>query len=505
MRNNFDNKEIKKVVDSVAREKGISKEIIVEALENAIVKSAKLKFGNDQDIRAKISNDGSVFLAVYTEIVENEEDIINDVQQITYDEIKAEFPDKNVGDYIIDELPAIEYGRVTSQIAKQVLIQKIREGERIAEYEEYKDKIGEIVLGTVKRVEYNDVILEVGNFDLIIKRSELIAREKFKRGDRVRAYVYDVKKEVKGPQVMLSRTHPGFLKALFKQEVPEIYEGVIEIKSVSRDPGSRAKMIVKSADSGIDPVGSCVGLRGVRVQAVVSELQGEKIDIIEWSDDPEELIRKCMAPSAVERCKIKESENKIEVVISEDQLSLAIGRRGQNVRLVSMLLGYDIDVITESQERERREKEFAFRIEQFMEVLGISNQIAKNFFMSGFETIEEISQSDFEEVSEYFTIDEAEFNAIFEKASKHVRDELEKTQNILKDEGIDEDLREFLGENEEALATLVENDVKTIENLADLSSYELVDILGIHGITEKEAEEFIMVAREYAGWFDDEE
>jgi N utilization substance protein A len=361
--------ELLQIADAVAREKTIDRKIVINAMEDAIQKAAKSRYGAETDVRAEIDpKTGETRLQRLLEVVEVPENLAT---QITLEDARLRHPAAQVGDTIADPLPPLEYGRIAAQSAKQVIMQKVREAERDRQYEDYKDRIGEIVNGTVKRVEYGNVIVDLGRGEAIIRRDELIPRESFRYGDRVRAYVYDVRREPRGPQIFMSRTHPQFMAKLFTMEVPEIYDGIITIKSVARDPGSRAKIAVVSRDSSIDPVGACVGMRGSRVQAVVGELQGERIDIIPWSPDAATFIVNSLQPAEVAKVVLDEEAERIEVVVGEDQLSLAIGRRGQNVRLASQLTGWDIDIMTEDEESERRQKEFAERTQLFVSALDV--------------------------------------------------------------------------------------------------------------------------------------
>ena len=348
------------VADTVAREKGIDREEVLEAMEQAIQKAGRSKYGHEHDIRAEIDRkSGEIRLARYVEVAE---EIENELTQTTLEEARQRKEDAEIGEFLVDPLPPIDFGRIAAQTAKQVIVQKVREAERKRQFAEFKDRMGEVVNGMVKRVEFGNVIVDLGGrAEGIIRRDECIPREHFSNGDRVRSYIYDVREEPRGPQIFLSRSHPQFMAKLFTQEVPEIYDGIIEIKSVARDPGSRAKIAVISSDSSIDPVGACVGMRGSRVQAVVAELQGEKIDIIQWSMDPATFIVNALAPAEVSKVVLDEEANRIEVVVPDDQLSLAIGRRGQNVRLASQLTGWDIDILTDAEESERRVEEFKVR------------------------------------------------------------------------------------------------------------------------------------------------
>src|ERR671924_872821 len=351
--------ELLQIADAVAREKAIDRQVVITAMEDAIQKAAKSRYGSENEIKAEVDpKPGEIRLARLLEVVEQ---VTMEATQISLDEARRRNPAAQVGDFIAEPLPPLDFGRVAAQNAKQVIVQKVREAERERQYNEYKDRVGEIVNGTVKRVEYGNVIVDLGRAEGIIRRDEMIPRENVRLGDRIRAYIYDVRREQRGPQIFLSRARPEFMSKLFAQEVPEIYDGVVEIKSVARDPGSRAKIAVISKDSSIDPVGACVGMRGQRVQAVVNELQGEKVDIIQWRADAAEFIVNALAPAEVTKVVLDEESTRIEVVVPESQLSLAIGRRGQNVRLASQLTGWDIDILTEQEESERRQKEFAER------------------------------------------------------------------------------------------------------------------------------------------------
>ena len=366
--------ELLQVADAVAREKGIERELVLEAMEQAITHAGKRKYGQEHDIRTDIDREtGEIKLMRYLEVAE---EIENEATQIPISEAQERNPAAQVGDYLADPLPPIDFGRIAAQTAKQVIVQKVREAERARQYEEYKDRVQEIANGLVKRTEYGGLTVDLGRAEAVIRREDLLPRESFRNGDRVRAYIYDVRREPRGPQIFMSRTHPNFMSKLFAQEVPEIYDSIIEIDAVARDPGSRAKIAVHSNDSSIDPVGACVGMRGSRVQAVVGELQGEKIDIIQWSPDPAAFIVNALAPAEVTKVVLDEESKRIEVVVPDEQLSLAIGRRGQNVRLASNLTGWDIDILTEAEESERRQEEFHSRSEMFMEALDVDDVIA---------------------------------------------------------------------------------------------------------------------------------
>ena len=357
--------ELLQVADTVARDKGIDRDEVLEAMEQAIQKAGRSKYGQEYDIRAEIDRrNGEIRLLRFREVAEAVE---NEATQIAHAEAQRLNPEAEIGDFITDPLPPIDFGRIAAQTAKQVIVQKVRDAERQRQFLEFKDRVGEIVNGLVKRVEFGNVVVDLGRAEAMLRRDELLPRESFRQGERARAYVYDVRQELRGPQIFLSRTHPQFMAKLFAQEVPEIYDGIIEIKAVARDPGSRAKIAVISRDSGIDPVGACVGMRGSRVQAVVGELQGEKIDIVPWSPDPATFVVNALAPAEVAKVVMDEEQRRIEVVVPDDQLSLAIGRRGQNVRLASQLTGWDIDILTEAEESERRTEEFRNRSQMFIE------------------------------------------------------------------------------------------------------------------------------------------
>ena len=398
--------ELLQIADAVAREKVIDRQIVVTAMEDAIAKAARSRYGAETDVHAEINpKTGELRLARHLLVVDDNA-VENDSREITLTEARKRNPAAQVGDAIAETLPPFDFGRIAAQSAKQVIVQKVREAERDRQYDEYKDRIGEIVNGVVKRVEYGNVIVDLGRGEGIIRRDEMIPRETFRPGDRVRAYLFDVRREARGPQIFLSRTHPQFMAKLFTQEVPEIYDGIVEVKAVARDPGSRAKIGVISRDSSIDPVGACVGMRGSRVQAVVGELQGEKIDIIPWSADQATFIVNALQPAEVVKVVLDEDADRIEVVVPDDQLSLAIGRRGQNVRLASQLTGWDIDILTEAEESERRQKEFVARTELFMQALDVDEVVAQLLASEGFRTVEEVAYVDAGEVASIQGFDE---------------------------------------------------------------------------------------------------
>ncbi|GAB4229225.1 MAG: transcription termination factor NusA [Methyloligellaceae bacterium] len=509
--------ELLQIADAVAREKAIDRQIVIAAMEDAIQKAAKSRYGTENEIRAEIDPDtGEIHLARLLEIVE---DVTMEATQISLEEAKKRNPEASVGDFIAEELPPLDFGRVAAQNAKQVIVQKVREAERERQYEEYKDRVGEIVNGIVKRVEYGNVIVDLGRAEAIIRRDESLPRETFKYGDRVRAYIYDVRREQRGPQIFLSRTHPEYMAKLFAQEVPEIYDGIVEIKSVARDPGSRAKIAVISNDSSIDPVGACVGMRGSRVQAVVNELQGEKIDIIQWSPDAATFIVNALAPAEVVKVVLDEEAERIEVVVPDSQLSLAIGRRGQNVRLASQLTGWDIDILTEAEESERRQAEFAERTKMFMEALDVDEVIAQLLTSEGFSSIEEVAYVDISEIANIEGFDEDTATEIQTRAREYLeRREAELTARR-KELGVADELAEIEGLTSEMLVALGENGVKTLEDFAGCATedligwYEKVDgesvrqpgYLDKFSLQRDEAESMIMNARVKIGWISEED
>ncbi len=487
------------VADAVAREKNIEREEVLEAMEQAIQKAGKSKYGHEKDIRATIDRKtGDVRLSRWTEIVEAVEN--EETQMSTRDAMKL-FPDKSLGDHIVDPLPPIDFGRIAAQTAKQVIVQRVREYERKKQYDEFKDRVGEIVNGVVKRTEYGNLMVELGKAEALLRRDELIPRESFRNGDRVRAYIYDVREEPRGPQIFLSRTHPGFLAKLFAQEVPEIYDGIIEIKAVSRDPGSRAKMAVISRDSSIDPVGACVGMRGSRVQAVVAELQGEKIDIIPWSPQAATFVVNALAPAEVTKVVLDEEAGRVEVVVPDEQLSLAIGRRGQNVRLASQLTRWDIDILTEAEESERRQEEFRRRSGLFVEALDVDDVIAALLVTEGFNTVEELAYTPIDEVAAIEGFDDSVAEELIRRAEAFLtqRDsELSDKRIAL---GVTDDVASFEIFTPTMLVQLGEKGVKTLDDLADLAGDELQEIVGADAMEEETANALIMAAR--AHWFDD--
>ena len=509
---NFENMprpEIVAVADAVAQEKDISREDVFTAMEIAIQKAGRTKYGVEHDIRAKIDRKtGAIALSRYREVVADDALIENEAAQIRLEDAHDYDKSYKVGDFIIDPLPPIDFGRIAAQTAKQVIMQKVREAERNKQYEEYKEKVGTIINGTVKRVELNSrgfissVILDIGKTEAIMRYDEIIPREHFKSGDRVRAYVLDVRREVKGPQIFLSRTCPDFMAKLFTQEVPEIYDGVVQIMGVARDPGSKAKIAVRANDKTVDPVGACVGLRGIRVQAVVTELQGEKIDIVPYSEDKAQFIVSALAPAEVTKVVLDEENNRIEVVVSDDQFSMAIGRRGQNVKLASQLVGAQIDVLTEEQEQERRSNENKVRTQRFMEALDVDDMIAHLLVAEGFSTVDEVAMVDLKELAEIEGFDEDIAQELQNRAQEFVAKRNEEFAAKSKKLKIDESLQTVAGLDQDMILTLAEKGIKNIDDLADLAADELIEMLGENSLSETEANDIIMSAREH--WFTEE-
>jgi N utilization substance protein A len=507
--------ELLQIADAVAREKSIDRGIVIAAMEDAIAKAARARYGSETDVHAEIdAKKGELRLSRHMLVVEQVE---NSSNKISLEDARRANPGAQIGDTIADTLPPLEFGRIAAQSAKQVIVQKVREAERDRQYQEFKDRIGDIVNGIVKRVEYGSVIVDLGRGEAIIRRDEMLPREVFRNGDRVRAYIFDVRRETRGPQIFLSRTHPQFMAKLFAQEVPEIYDGIVEIKAVARDPGSRAKIGVISRDSSVDPVGACVGMRGSRVQAVVNELQGEKIDIIPWSPDIATFVVNALAPAEVSKVVIDEDRERIEVVVPDtnNQLSLAIGRRGQNVRLASQLTGWDIDILTEQEESERRQADFENSTRVFMEALNVDEVVGQLLASEGFTSVEELAMVDAKELASIEGFDEETAQELQSRAKEYL-DQLEnELENKRKELGVEDDMKTVPGVTSKMLVKLGENDIKTVEDLAGCATDDLVGwterkegseptkhkgfLDGIE-ISRDDAEQLIMQARVKAGW-----
>ncbi len=507
--------ELLQIASAVAQEKSIDKEIVLGAIEEAIQKAARLRYGSELDIRAKLDPvTGQMDLRRVITVVEEVE---NEATEIDLPTAKMDHKDAEIGYEISTPLPAIEFGRVQSQMAKQVIVQKVREAERARQFAEYKDRVGEIINGIVKRVEYGHIIVDLGRAEGVIRREETLPRENVKGGDRIRAYILEVREEPRGSQIFLSRAHPQFMAQLFSQEVPEVYEGIIQIVSVARDPGSRAKIAVYSNDSSIDPVGACVGMRGSRVQAVVNELQGERIDIIPWTDDAATFIVNALQPAEVAKVVIDEEDNRIEVVVPDEQLSLAIGRRGQNVRLASQLSGWSIDIMTEEQESERRQKEFLERSTLFMGALDVDEMIAQLLVAEGFQSLEEVGYVALDEITSIEGFDEDTAVELQTRAREYLERQAQEQDATRKAAGVQDDVLEVEGVTLPMAVAFGENDVKTVEDVAglipdDLRGYtetnkagEKVHEAGIlegFGLSNQQATDLIMQARVKAGWID---
>lgn len=492
--------ELLQVADTVARDKNIERDEVLGAMEMAIQKAGRSKYGHEHDIRAEIDKKtGEIRLFRCLEVVE---EITNETTQILLARARKKNPDLNVGDILTDALPPIDFGRIAAQTAKQVIVQRVRDAERQRQFQEYKDKAGEIANGTVKRVEFGNIVVDLGKAEAILRRDDVIPRESFRTGDRIRAYIQDVRPENRGPQVFLSRVHPQFLAKLFAQEVPEIYDGIIEIKAVSRDPGSRAKLAVLSNDHSIDPVGACVGVRGSRVQAVVAELQGEKIDIIQWSPDPATFIVNALAPAEVTKVVLDEESNRIEVVVPDEQLSLAIGRRGQNVRLASQLTGWNIDIMTEAEESERRTEEFKQRSKLFTDKLDLDDVVAHLLVTEGFTSIEEVAYVPLDDLAGIEGFDEDVARELQARAQNSLKVEDEKNSQRRKELAVSDELAALSGLNSAMLVALGEAGIKSLDDFADLAGDEVVEILGKFGVSLESANALIMKAR--AHWFKEE-
>ncbi|MEM1362307.1 MAG: transcription termination factor NusA [Pseudomonadota bacterium] len=508
--------ELLQTAEAVAREKMIDPLLVIEAMEEALAKAAKSRYGAEMDIRVSIDRKTGVasFTRVRTVV---EDDLLENYQaELTVEQAKQYMENPSVGDTLIDEVPPVELSRVSAQSSKQVILQRVREAERERQYEEFKDRAGTIINGQVKREEYGNVIVDIGRGEAVLRRNEKIGRESYRPNDRIRVYIKDVRREPRGPQIFLSRTAPEFMAELFKMEVPEIYDGIIEIKAVARDPGSRAKIAVVSFDNSIDPVGACVGMRGSRVQAVVNELQGEKIDIIPWNEDMPTFLVNALQPAEVSKVVLDEDAERIEVVVPDDQLSLAIGRRGQNVRLASQLTGLDIDIMTEADESERRQKEFAERTKLFMDTLDLDEFFAQLLVSEGFTNLEEVAYVELDELLVIDGVDEATAEELQARAREQIeaahRAALEKARGL----GTEEALIEFEGLSPLMILALAEDGVKTLEDFATCADWELaggwttVDgkrvkddgLLEPFDVGLEEAQDMVMTARVQLGWVD---
>jgi N utilization substance protein A len=511
--------ELLQTAEAVAREKMIDPNLVVEAMEESLARAAKSRYGSEMDIRVSI--DRKTGKATFTRVrtVVADEELENYQAEFTVEQAKQYMADPQVGDEFSEEVPPVELGRIAAQSAKQVILQKVREAERDKQYEEFKDRAGTIINGSVKREEYGNVIVDVGAGEAVLRRNEKIGREAYRPGDRIRAYVKDVRREPRGPQIFLSRTAPEFMAELFKMEVPEIYEGIIEIKAVARDPGSRAKIAVISFDNSIDPVGACVGMRGSRVQAVVNELQGEKIDIIPWNEDTPTFLVNALQPAEVSKVVLDEEAGKIEVVVPEEQLSLAIGRRGQNVRLASQLTGLDIDIMTEEEESKRRQAEFEVRTKLFMENLDLDEFFAQLLVSEGFTNLEEVAYVDVDELLVIDGVDEDTANELQARARDVLEAQNRKAMERARELGVEDSLVEFEGLTPQMIEALAEDGVKSLEDFATCADWELAggwttvggERVKDDGVLEKfdvsleEAQDMIMTARVMLGWVDPEE
>ena len=490
----FGNSEILQVADAVAREKGISRDSVIEAMENAIQVAGKRKYGHKHNIRAEIDpRTGEVRLSRAFEVVELVE---NNYAEVSLEDAKITTPEIQLGDFVYEPLPPIDLGRVAAQSAKQIIIQKVRDAERDRQYESFKNRVGDIMNGVVKRLEFGDVIIDIGRDEAVLKKESIIKNEIFRPNDKIRVYVEDVRRVMKGPQIFLSRTHDQFLAKLFAQEVPEIYDGVIEIKSVAREPGSRAKIAVYCSDSSIDPIGSCVGIRGSRVQAVVNELQGEKIDIIAWSSNPATFLVNALTPAEVSKVVIDEDTRRIEVVVPNEQLSLAIGRKGQNVRLASKLTGWHVDILTEDEESKRRSEEFTNLTSLFMTALDVEEMLAQLLAAEGFTSIEEIIFISQEELVDIEGFDDNLALALKTRAQKYMDDKNKNFDKQLKALGVEEDLLKIFDLPQEKIIKLAEAGIKTIEDLAELKIKEFNEILPNSNLTNDQIRDLINFAKD---------
>ena len=506
--------ELLQTAEAVAREKMIDPSLVVEAMEESLARAAKSRYGAEMDIRVSI--DRKTGRATFTRVrtVVTDDEVENYQAEMTVEQAKQYMENPEVGQQYIEEIPPVDMGRIAAQSAKQVILQKVREAERDRQYEEFQDRAGTIINGVVKREEYGNVVVDVGRGEAILRRTEKIGRESYRPNDRIRCYIKDVRRETRGPQIFLSRTDPMFMAELFKMEVPEIYEGIIEIKSVARDPGSRAKIAVFTTDTTIDPVGACVGMRGSRVQAVVNELQGEKIDIIPWNDDQPTFLVNALQPAEVSKVVLDEEAGKIEVVVPEEQLSLAIGRRGQNVRLASQLTNLDIDIMTEAEESARRQKEFEERTQLFIETLDVDEFFAQLLVSEGFANLEEVAYVELDELLVIDGVDEDTAQELQARAREYLEEQAAKALERAKELGVEESLINFEGLSPQMLEALAEDGVKTLDDFATCADWELAggwttvdgERVKDDGVLEKfdvsleEAQDLVMTARVMLGW-----
>jgi len=509
--------ELLQIADAVARDKSIDKAVVLAAMEEAMQRAAKQHYGSENEIKVEIDpKTGETHVSRYLHVVEQVE---NDKTEISLADARARNPAAQVGDIIAETLPPVDFNRINAQNAKQVIVQKVRDAERERQYDEYKDRIGEIVHGIVKRSEFGSVVVDLGRAEGVVRRDEMIPRESFRVGDRIRAYIYDVRRETRGPQIFLSRSHPQFMVRLFAQEVPEIYDGIIEIRAVARDPGSRAKIAVISKDSSIDPVGACVGMRGVRVQAVVQELQGERIDIIPWSGEAATFIVNALAPAEVSKVVLDEDTHRVEVVVPDEQLSLAIGRRGQNVRLASQLTGWQIDILTEAEESERRQKEFSERTKLFMEALDVDETVAQLLASEGFATIEDVAYVPLNELGSVEGFDEETAQELQNRALEYIEARNKEMDDKRIALGVADDVLEVEGVTPAIAVALGEAEIKTLEDLAGCATDDLLGYYELNkekervrvpgalegfNLTSEDANAIVMKARVKAGWIEEE-
>src|SRR5690242_2400392 len=509
--------ELLQIADAVARDKNIEKAVVIAAMEEAMQRAAKAHYGAENEIKVDIDpKTGETHVSRYLHVVEQVE---NDKTEISLADARARNPAAQVGDIIAETLPPVDFNRINAQNAKQVIVQKVRDAERERQYEEYKDRIGEIIHGIVKRVEFGSVVVDLGRAEGVVRRDEMIPRENFRTGDRIRAYIYDVRRETRGPQIFLSRSHPQFMVRLFAQEVPEIYDGIIEIRAVARDPGSRAKIAVISKDSSIDPVGACVGMRGVRVQAVVQELQGERIDIIPWNPDPATFIVNALAPAEVSKVVLDEDTHRVEVVVPDEQLSLAIGRRGQNVRLASQLTGWQIDILTEAEESERRQKEFAERTQLFMDSLDVDETVAQLLASEGFSSIEDVAFVPLNELGSVEGFDEETAQELQSRALEYIEARNKEMDDKRIALGVADEVLEVEGVTPAIAVALGEAEIRTLEDLAGCATDDLLGYYELNkekervrvpgalegfNLTSEDANAIVMKARVKAGWIEEE-